>query len=87
MRAESPAPGEGNVNEPRPISQLEKVREIVCALNLCLSANGEVKVPVFVYLRSSCNHASDLQGPLKFVRLALKVVTQNDGDIEDVILL
>ena len=83
----SPASGEGNVNEPRPMSQLEKVREIVCALNLRLSANGEVKVPVFVYLRSSCNHVSDLRGPLKFVRLALKVVTQNDGDIVDVILL
>jgi len=44
-------------------------------------------VPVFVCLRSSCYHVSEVQGPLKFVRLALKVVTKNHGDIEDVILL
>lgn len=66
MRAESPASGEGNVNESRPMSQVEDVREIVCALNLRFSAIGAVKVPVFVCLRGSCNHVSELRGPLKF---------------------
>ena len=78
---------EGNVNEPRPMSQVEKVREIVRALNLSFSAIAAVKVPVFVCLRNSCNHVSEVGGPIKFVILALKVVTQNDGDFEDVILL
>ena len=82
-----PALDEGNVNETRPMSQVEKVREIVCALNLSFSAIGALKVPVFVYLRSSCNHVSEVGGPFKFVRLALKVITQNDGDFEHVILL
>ena len=82
----SPASGEGNV-EPRPTCQAEKVREIVCALNPCVPATGAVKVAVFVCLRSSCNHVSEVRRPLKFERLALKVVTQNHGDIEDVILL
>jgi hypothetical protein len=83
----SPASGEGNVNKPRPMSQVEKVREIVSALNLRFPAVGAVKVPVFVCLRRSCNHVSEVRGPLKFERLVLKVVTQNDGDFEDVILL
>ena len=82
-----PASGEGNVNEPRPMSQAEKVRKIVCALNLCVFATRVVKLPLFVCLRSKCNHVSEVREPLKFVRLAPKVVTQNYRDIEDVILL
>ena len=47
-------------------------------LLMCVSAVGAVRVPVFVWLRSSCNHVCKVGGTLKFERLALKVVTQND---------
>jgi hypothetical protein len=48
-----------------------------------------VHVPVFVCLRSACNHVND-EGPLGFVSLvghSLKVVMQNYGDFVDVILV
>ena len=44
----------------------------------CVSANTEVEMPVFVYLRSS--NLTDKGGPYEFLRLALKVVLQNDRD-------
>jgi hypothetical protein len=40
---------------------------------------GAVQVSVFACLSSSCNHVTEVGG------LALKVVTQNDGDFVDVI--
>ena len=52
-------------------------------LDQCVSAVGEVKVPVFVRLRSSCCDVTEVGWPLRSVRLALKVVTQNDGDFCD----
>jgi hypothetical protein len=81
------ASGEGKVNEPRPMSQVEKVRKFVCALNLCVSAIGAVEVPVFLCVCSTCNHVTEVGGALKFVRLSLKVVTQNDGEFDDMIML
>jgi len=47
---------------------------------------GAVEAPVFVCKRSSCSHATQIWS-LRFVRLELKVVMQNDGDNVDVILL
>ena len=49
----------------------------------CVSAIRAVEVPVLVCLRSSCSHVTEV----KFVRLALKVVMQNDRGFVDVILL
>jgi hypothetical protein len=48
---------------------------------------GAVEAPVFVCKRSSCSHVIQIGGSLRFVRLELKVVMQNDGDFVDVILL
>ena len=53
----------------------------------CVSAVRAVEVPVLVCLRSSYNHVTVVGGAVRFVRLALKVVVQNDGDIVDIILL
>jgi hypothetical protein len=53
----------------------------------CVSAVRSVEVPVLVCLRSSCNHVTKVGGAVRFVRLALKVVIQNDGDFVDVIQL
>jgi hypothetical protein len=49
----------------------------------CVSAVRAEDVPVFVWLRSSCNHATGV----RFLRLALKVVIKNDGDLMDVTLI
>jgi hypothetical protein len=49
-----------------------------------VSALGGVGVQIFVCLRSSCNHVTDVGGPIKFARLTLNVVMQNDGDFVDV---
>jgi hypothetical protein len=40
-------------------------------------------VSVFVWLRSSCNFVS----AVRCVRLALKIVLENDGDFVDVLVL
>ena len=50
-------------------------------LDLCVVVFRVIKVPVFVCLRSSCNHVTEVG------RLAMKIVMQNDGDFVDVILL
>ena len=46
-----------------------------------VSAVRAVEVSVLVCLRSRCSHVT-----VRFVRVALKVVNQNDGDFVDVIL-
>ena len=53
----------------------------------CVSAIRAVEVPVLVCLRSSWYHVTEVRGAVRFVRLALKVVVQNDGYFADVILL
>ena len=52
-----------------------------------VSAVRKVEVPVLVCLRSSCRHVTEVGGAVRFVRLALKVVVQNDGNFVDVTLL
>jgi predicted small secreted protein len=52
----------------------------------CDSAVSAVGVSVLVCLRSSCSHVTGRRA-VRFVRLALKVVAQNDGDFVDVIQL
>ena len=49
----------------------------------CVSAVRAVEVPVLVCLRSSCNHVTEVG----VIRLAPKIVIQDDGDFSDVILL
>jgi hypothetical protein len=58
-------------------------------VNQCVSAFRAVEVPVLVCLRSSCNGVTEVGGrrAVRFVRLALKVVMQNDGDFVNIILL
>ena len=53
----------------------------------CVSAVRAVGVPILVCLRSSCSHVTELRGDVGFVRLALKVAVQNEGDFMDIILL
>ena len=52
----SPASGAGNISEPRLMSKVARVREIVCA-------QISILVPVFVCLCSSCNHVTVVGGP------------------------
>jgi hypothetical protein len=53
----------------------------------CVPAVRAMEVPVSVCLRSSCSHVTAVGRAARFVRLALKVVAQNDGDFVDVTLL
>ena len=53
----------------------------------CVCTVRAVDVPLLVCVRSSCDHVIGVGGAVRFVRLALKVVVQNDGDFVDVILL
>jgi hypothetical protein len=46
-----------------------------------VSAVRAVVMPVLVCLRSGCNHVAEVGGAVRFVRLALKIVMLNDGDI------
>jgi hypothetical protein len=54
----SPASGAGTVGEPRLMSQVGRVREVVCALDQRVSAVRAVEVPVFVCLRRGSNHVT-----------------------------
>ena len=53
----------------------------------CVFAVRAKEVPVLVCLRSSCCHVTEVGGPLRFVRLAVKNDMQNDRDFVGVILL
>jgi hypothetical protein len=53
----------------------------------CVSAIRAVEVSVFVCLRSSCNHVTEVGGSLRFLRPTLKIVMQHNGDFVDLILL
>ena len=68
------------------MSQVGRVHEVVLRVDQCVSAVRAVKLPVPVCLRSSCSHVTDMRA-VRFVRLALKDVMQNDGDFVDVMLL
>jgi hypothetical protein len=52
----------------------------------CFSAVRAVEEPVVVCLHSSCSHVTGRR-TVRFVRLVLKGVMQNDGHFVDVILL
>ena len=52
----------------------------------CVSAVRAVELPVLVYVYSNCNHAIEVR-TVRFARLALKVVMQNDGGFVEVIQL
>ena len=52
-----------------------------------VSAVRAVEVPVLASLRSGRYHVTCVSGAVRFERLTLKVVVQNDGDFVDVILL
>ena len=52
-----------------------------------VSAVRAVGVTVLVCLRSSCCHVTEVGGAVGFVRLALKVVMQNDGECADILLI
>ena len=52
----------------------------------CVSAVRAMEVPVLVCLCSCCIHVTGRRSA-RFVRLALKAVTQNDGDLVDVVPL
>ena len=59
----SPALAAGSLTEPMLTTQIRRLREVVCALNLCVSAIRAVGVMVFVSLRSSCYHVTEVEGP------------------------
>ena len=82
----SPASGAGNFSEPLPdVTSRESARSRV-RVDQCVSAVRAVEVPVLVCLRSICCRVTGGRG-VRLVKLALKVVVQNDGDFVDVILL
>ena len=43
-------------------------------------------MPVFICFLSGCSHMNDVGGAVGFVRLALKIVMENNGDFVEVIL-
>ena len=57
------------------VSQARRVR-----VDQRAAAVRAVEVPVLVCLRSGCSHVTEEGGGVGFVRLALKVVMQNDED-------
>ena len=52
----------------------------------CVSAVRAVELPVLVCIRSGCSHVTE-GGAVRFVKLALKVIMENDEHFKDVILL
>ena len=64
--------------------QVGRVGEFVCAYNSSTVIRA-VEVSVFFCLSSSCSDVSGAGSSLRFVRLALKFVTQNDVEFVDVI--
>ena len=83
----SPASGAGNFSESRLMLQVwETARSRVRVDHVY--AVGAREVPVFVCLRSNCNHVTFVGWrTVRFVRFALKVVVQNEGDLVGVIPL
>jgi hypothetical protein len=55
-----------------------------CARRSCVSELGVMEVPVYVCLRRNCSYISEA---VRFVRLILKVVVQNDRTFVGLILL
>jgi hypothetical protein len=58
----SPGSDASKVSDPRLMSQVERVREVV-RVYMCVSAVRAVEVTVFVCLPSSCNHVTAVGGP------------------------
>ena len=52
----------------------------------CVSAIRAVEVPLFVCLRSSCSHVTEV-GNRRTCDTRTNVVMQNNGDFVDVVLL
>jgi hypothetical protein len=82
----SPASGAGNFREPRPMSQVRRVRDVVCAEISaflqperwrCQYRSAYVAAAILRLRKEDC----------KICEMALKVVMQNDGDFGKVILL
>jgi len=67
------------------MQQVGRLSKFVCGCMNMFSAFRAAEVPVFVCLRSSCSHVTEVS--VSFVRLALNAVVQNDGDFMDLILL
>jgi len=44
-------------------------------------------MPIFICLRSICNHVAGVWKAVKLVRLEMKFVMQDDGNFVDIILL
>jgi hypothetical protein len=57
-----PASGASKISEPKLMSQVGRVHEVLCVDN-CDPAVGALKVPVFVCLHSSCNHVPGVGEP------------------------
>jgi hypothetical protein len=78
----SPASGAGNISEPRPMSQVGNSAPSCVRVEQCLPAVRVVERPVFVCLRSSCSHGSELWGGgggARFVTFVLTVFKKNYG--------
>jgi len=80
-----PGSGAGNVSDPRLMQQVERLSEFVCGCMNMFSGISAAEVPVFVCVRSSCSHVTEVS--VRFVRLALNALVQNDGDFMDLTLL
>jgi hypothetical protein len=70
-----------NVGKSRLISQVIRIH-----VNQCVSAVRAAEMPIFACSRSSCNRDWGRR-TVSFVRQALKLVMQNDGDFVDVTLI
>jgi len=77
----SPASGVGNFCETMLMSQVGKVREVVCSCSQCC---GGASIRLLTLHLLSCEWG---RRAVMFVRFALKVVTQNGEELTDVILL
>ena len=58
----SQASGARNVNEPRLISTVGASARSCVRVDQCVSAVRSVEVPVLVFLRSGCNHVTEVGG-------------------------
>ena len=56
-------------------------------ISLWFFAVRAVEMPIFICLRSICNHVAGVWKAVKLVRLEMKFVMQDDGNFVDIILL
>jgi hypothetical protein len=74
----SPASRAGSVSEPRLTSETSARNRV--RVGQCVSAVRAMEVLVFVCLRSSCDHVTEVFKGLRFMRLALKVATEKEAE-------